>query len=118
MKTDLLTTYQPALAMLDNCIDLCPDKLWADTRYSNPFWHVAYHTLFYTDFYLSDSPETFKPWTEHLPTYNALGDVAPGGQKVVISLVYSKPQVKSYLSALIESLTDRINEAKLAEPCG
>ncbi len=118
MKDELLTAYTPALAMLENCIDLCPENLWADEQYSNPFWRIVYHTLFYTDFYLSDGPQNFKPWTEHLPTYNALGDFTPNGQQVAITAVYSKEQLKSYLSAITATMAGRIGEVSLTEPCG
>jgi hypothetical protein len=51
--------------MLKQAILQCPDALWLDTDYQNPFWHVAYHVLFYTHFYLGNSEETYIPWEKH-----------------------------------------------------
>ena len=118
MKEELLTAYSPALAMLNNCINLCPDEFWADDNKGTPFWRIAYHTLFYTDFYLSDGPQNFRPWENHLATYNALGEFTPDGQKVIITTVYVKEQLKAYLTQLTEALPNRINEETLTSPCG
>ena len=46
--------------MLRSAIEACPDDLWDDRAHGAPFWHLAYHALFYADFYLSDSAETFQ----------------------------------------------------------
>ncbi|MCU0615369.1 MAG: hypothetical protein MUD09_09885, partial [Desulfobacterales bacterium] len=33
-----------------------------DRTDGSPFWHVGYHALFYTDFYLSDDEKSFRPF--------------------------------------------------------
>lgn len=45
--------FGAALDMLENAINACPDDQW-----DNPskFWYLAYHTAFWTDYYLSDTP--------------------------------------------------------------
>jgi hypothetical protein len=69
-NTALLRQFGAAIAMLENAITACPDDLWQarihseDTDHSGfgEFWYVAYHTIFWLDFYLSDTAETeFKP---------------------------------------------------------
>ena len=62
--------YHAALTMLRQAIEACPPELWTDASYVNPFWHVAYHTLFYTDFYLQPSESAFVPWEHHRPEHN------------------------------------------------
>ncbi|AEV99637.1 hypothetical protein Niako_3322 [Niastella koreensis GR20-10] len=39
--------------MLENAINACPDDQWDD---ASRFLYIAYHTAFWTDYYLSDTP--------------------------------------------------------------
>jgi len=39
--------------MLGNALTACPDELW-DTE--SKFWYKGYHTIFFLDYYLSDTP--------------------------------------------------------------
>jgi len=39
--------------MLENAIKACPEGQWDG---SSRFWYIAYHTTFWTDYYLSDTP--------------------------------------------------------------
>jgi len=66
----LKSQYHASLAMLRGAIDACPQELWTDASYVNQFWQVAYHTVFYADFYLEPSEATFVPWEHHRPDYN------------------------------------------------
>jgi hypothetical protein len=52
--------FAAAIQMLRSAIEACPDDLWDDRAHGAPFWHLAYHALFYADFYLSDNAETFQ----------------------------------------------------------
>ncbi|MBG0788360.1 MAG: hypothetical protein H0S79_24995, partial [Anaerolineaceae bacterium] len=47
-KQVIKSQYKAALAMLRQAIEKCPEALWTDASYQNPFWRVAYHTLIYT----------------------------------------------------------------------
>jgi hypothetical protein len=48
--------YRAVFQMVRRAIELCPDSLWNERTDEPPFWQQAYHTIFYIDFYLSDSP--------------------------------------------------------------
>jgi len=61
----LKSQYHASLAMLRECIELCPDALWLDDRPRNAFWRVAYHALFFTQLYLGEDAQAFRPWAEH-----------------------------------------------------
>ncbi len=61
----LISQYWAALEMLKQAILQCPDTLWTDAAYRNPFWHIVYHVLFYTHFYLGDSEASYIPWRKH-----------------------------------------------------
>jgi hypothetical protein len=45
--------FGAALEMLENAVNACPEDQW--DRHSK-FWYLAYHTTFWTDYYLSDTP--------------------------------------------------------------
>ena len=47
VKEGIKSHYHAALAMLKGAIEKCPDALWVDTNYVNPFWRFAYHTIIY-----------------------------------------------------------------------
>jgi len=49
--------YGAAIAMLKKNLKLCPEEVWDDRTSGPPFWHVAYHVMWYFDWYLSDSKE-------------------------------------------------------------
>ena len=58
LKTILWQQFGATIDMLENALVGCPDKLWnTDSR----FWYIAYHTLFYLDYYMSDTPDSFLP---------------------------------------------------------
>ena len=52
-KTYLWEQFGAAMDMLAAAITLCPEDLW--NRHPR-FHYIAYHTIFFTDYYLSDTP--------------------------------------------------------------
>jgi hypothetical protein len=52
--------------MLRSALDACPYELWDERADGTPFWHLAYHTFFYTDFYLSDDANAFRARDFHV----------------------------------------------------
>jgi hypothetical protein len=108
--------FGAAIDMLENAIVACPDELWSDPsrRPAWPrkdvvgFWYVAFHALFWLDFYLSGSREDFAP-----PASFTLDELDPAG--VLPERPYTKRELLDYLShcrskcrRTIESLTDAI----------
>jgi len=92
--------YHATLDMLEEAIRTCPDDLWADPGFTNAFWHVAYHAVFYTHLYSSDSLESFLPWSKARPEYEFLGDTLPWPphDKPKIGEPYTKDEVLEYLA--------------------
>lgn len=105
--------FGAAIDMLDNALKACPDELWQEQLYDErtvqpefaEFWYVAYHALFWLDFYLSDSIETFSP----LPPFT-LSEFEAG---LLPERVYTKAELQSYLAhgrhkcrKTIDNLTD------------
>jgi hypothetical protein len=98
--------FGAAIDMLENAIVACPDEVWGDRTQRPEFWYLAYHTLFWLDFYLSDSPEGFAP-----PAPFTLDEMDPAG--LLPGRVYTKEELRNYLEygrrkcrAALESLTD------------
>lgn len=86
-KETLWKQFGAAIDMLENSLVACPNELW-DT--DSKFWYIAYHTLFYLDYYLSDEPETFLP-----PKPFTLSEFDPDG--LMPERTYSKEELLSYL---------------------
>jgi hypothetical protein len=57
--------YGASLAMLRQAIEACPESLWLSPEFPNRFWHIAYHALHYTRFYLQPTEADFHPWAKH-----------------------------------------------------
>ena len=61
VKQTIKSQYHAALEMLNQAIEACPESLWDDPGYESPFWHIAYHVLFYTTSTCSPLSRTFAP---------------------------------------------------------
>lgn len=108
--------FGATIQMLENAIRACPDELWREHLHSESspqpefaeFWYVAYHTLFWLDFYLSDSIEGFAP-----PAPFKLSEFDTAG--LLPDKVYTKDDLQTYLEygrnkcrTRIETLTDEM----------
>lgn len=77
-----------AIDMLGNAIRACPDEVWLDPV--RPPWHLAYHTLFFLDLYLSPGLDGFAP-----PPPFTLSELDPTG--VLPERPYSRAELLAYL---------------------
>jgi len=78
------------------------------------FWYLAYHTLFWLDYYLAESEQGFAP-----PAPYTLGELDPAG--VYPERAYSKSELLAYLAHGREKLRQAfrsLTEARAAERCG
>ncbi|HLE27501.1 MAG TPA: DinB family protein [Anaerolineales bacterium] len=122
LRTSIWQQFGAAIDMLDNALRACPDQLWRDRLWNNPserpeysqFWYIAYHALFWLDFYLSGSVEGFAP-----PAPFTLDELDPAG--LLPERPYTRDELQAYLDhgrqkcqATIESLTDE----KARQRCG
>lgn len=104
--TILWRQFGAAIDMLENALVACPDELWGDRSQRPEFWYVVYHTLFFLDYYLSDSPDGFAP-----PAPYTLDELDPAG--LLPDRVYTRDELRTYLEhgrqkcrATIGALTD------------
>lgn len=118
MKNELVSEYKAALKMLLDTVKKCPDDLWESVEYENAFWRIAYHALFYTSFYLSQSPDKFVPWDKHIHNYNGLGTVTYDQQPIIINVIYSKNDLIDYAGDIWNDLENKVSEENMDQPCG
>jgi len=105
-KANIWRQFGAAIDMLENALIACPDEQWSSRSWRPEFWYVVFHTLFWLDFYLSDSFEEFRP-----PAPFTLDELDPAG--LIPERPYTKDELQDYLEhgrrkcrSTIESLTD------------
>jgi hypothetical protein len=111
MKTKeiIKSQYYAALEMLRQAILKCPEPLWESREYKNPFWHVVYHTLFYTHLYLHPTEADFVPWEKHRPAVRSLG----GERSSERMVPYSKEDMLAYHALCMEEMDELVDTLDL-----
>lgn len=95
-----ISQYNACLWMLKNTITISMEfpqhYLWNAETEKNRYWHIAYHTLFYTDLYLAKDNKSFMPWALHQEDYHLLSPEALEP--------YYQEELLSYLNKINSSL--------------
>ena len=119
-KTLIQSQYHATLDMLEEAIRICPEDLWIDPGFTNVFWHVAYHALFFTHLYLQDSREGIAPWSKHREEYEFLGDTLPWPphNKPNIGEPYTKDEVLEYMDFCRQVVEDKVPALDLEAASG
>jgi len=119
IRKAVLSQYRASLEMLGQAIERCPAELWLSTYGVNPFWHLAYHTVFYTHLYLQPNEAAVRPWPKHVPNSNFLG---PGpwlkGQAYAPPEPYSKQDVQEYLAFCRDEVETQVPLVRFEDPSG
>jgi hypothetical protein len=109
----LASQFEASLCMLHHCINACPPHDWEGKIANASFREVAYHALFFVDFYLSPSQESFQLRDLHREGGDERGPtVSPG---------LSKPQTLSYLTICRDKARETLADESagiLQGPCG
>jgi hypothetical protein len=113
-KTMIWRQFGASIDMLENAIKECRESVWGDCSGYHEFWYIAYHTLFFLDYYLSESGEGFAR-----PAPFTLSELDPTG--LLPERVYKKDELLNYLEhgrnkcrATINALTEK----KAHQRCG
>jgi hypothetical protein len=118
-KMVIQSQYLAALAMLEQAVLKCPQELWTARDDKNKFWHIAYHSLFYTHLYLQDKESDFRPWENHRDEYQYLGPLPlPPHDLPKIGEAYSKENVLAYLAFVQTQVRERVPALELDGPSG
>ena len=106
-KSVISQQFGATIDMLENAMQQCPEKLWFDRTQQPEFWYLVFHTLFWLDFYLSDTAEGFTP-----PSPFNLDEMDPAG--IIPEQPYTKEELQRYLEhdrqkyqKAIKTLTDK-----------
>ena len=114
--------YAAALSMFHDCVSRCPPDKWEGLVGNFPFWHVAYHTLFYTDLYLSADYDAFVPPDYCRENYQYFGhSPSPPHEPVVADEPYTLETILTYIQHCREKASRSIQQetvASLAGPSG
>ena len=114
-KKCLVTQFGGALAMLEQCIGQCPDDEWEGQVGNHAFWHVAYHALYYIDFYLSATEQSFEPPSFYRENYESLDSKAwPPDEAIAALIPYDKRVLLEYVE-ICRQKARRIIAAETAE---
>ena len=121
-KKSLQGQFEAALSMLGACVSQCPDDKWEDRVGSYPFWHVAYHALFYADLYLSRDHAAFEPRPFYREDYQYFGKrPSPPHEPVVADVVYDRATLAGYVAFCRNKAAQTIaaeTDESLAGPSG
>jgi hypothetical protein len=112
IQSVIQSQYHAALAMLRQAIEKCPNALWASTSYNNAFWHIAYHTLIYTHFYLHTAEADFAPWEKchlELRTFDIPSEDLPP---------ITKTEVLDFLDLCLHFMEEQLQNIDLAAKSG
>ncbi len=111
LRSALRSQYRATLAMLRAAIRRCPDDLWAARDgHTNPFWRIAYHTLFYTDLYLQPNNRVFRPWEHHQRGIQHMNKLLKTRR------LYTKAEVLAYWTICDSMVDDAVDALDLNAP--
>lgn len=100
LKQILANQFNASLCMLNQCVQACADEHWEGRIANDTFRQVTYHTLFFTDFYLSPSEDAFLRRGLHQRGGDELGPAPSHG--------LSKEETLTYLSICKQKAVDAL----------
>ncbi len=59
LRQALKEQYHAGLAMLADCVDRCPEGLWAEGTHPRTFCRIAWHAAYFTHNYLAPNEQAF-----------------------------------------------------------
>src|SRR5580658_2048832 len=109
-KKSITNQYEAGFCTLHACVDRCPVAAWNAPVVNYKFCQVVFHTLFYADYYLGQSEESFRRQPFHrehalvFRDYEELQDRPP-------VLLYDK----SWIGVYLEHCREKAREIVLSE---
>lgn len=97
-KQSVLAQFEAVLSTLRQCLVRCPEECWTENVGNFPFWHVAYHALYYGDFYATSDFESFQPQSFHREHYNYFDKTPePPHTAPVVDIPYERDVLLGYV---------------------
>lgn len=117
--TIVSSQIRAALKMLRSAIEACPEPLWNRETDHNPFWVLAYHTLYFAHLYLSPSEDAFEPWNHEVRGHKGYGNADLGDwTKLTPGDVFSKLDVLAYCDHIDERVSELVESTPFDAPSG
>ena len=118
-KEIIRSQYQASIEMLKQAISQCPESLWNSPDDKTPFWHIAYHALFFAHLYLQSTEKDFTPWSKHRAEYQAIGPLPePPHRMPKIEEPYSKEDLLEYLDICRQQVDEKMEQVDLHSESG
>ncbi len=122
-QTMIYRQFAAAIQTIRMAIDACPETLWDDRSDGRPFWHLAYHALFFIDFYLSDEEKKFQVVDFHEDKAQFLpGDYREyAGIVVTPEKAFRKNQLLGYADHCLQKCWEtfeKMTDERALERCG
>lgn len=99
--------FEAALCTLHTCIDRCPEPVWNGRVGNYSFCQVAFHVLFWTDFYLGRDTDSFGQQPFHREHERFFGDYEEFEDRAPTSR-YDKTSINAYLEHCRKKASDVI----------
>jgi hypothetical protein len=116
LRSALKQQYHSALAMLGECIEVCPDDLWISGTFPRAYWRIAFHAAFFTQLYLGQDEAAFQPWPGRREGVHGLLWVDPAQMEPYElpedAEVYSQQELREYVrfvDSQVDPIVDRLN---------
>lgn len=126
LRAALKSQYHAALAMFREAIERCPDGLWSGSGHTNPFWRIAYHTLYFVHLYTQPRAAGFRAWELHQTGIQDLDDipappelvdlVEPPHRPPQTGVPYTKAEILSYWGVCERMIDGALDAMDLNSP--
>ncbi len=120
LRTLLRNQFEAALSTLGLCIEGCPRTDWDAPVVNEPVCRVVFHTLFFTDLYLSPDEASFREQCFHRDNADLFGDYEQLQWCEPTSL-YDRAPLQEYLAFCrnkVVAVLDAETDESLAGPSG
>ena len=120
LKTLIANQLNAALCTLSTCIDRCPDTVWGMRIANLRFCQVAFHTLFYADYYLEPDDKSFRLQRFHRDNAEAFDDYEELEDRAPVHL-YERTFIQDYVQHFRRKASEGIASEtadSLSGPCG
>jgi hypothetical protein len=120
VKEAIAGQFEAALCMLGACVERCPDELWNRPIANLKFCQVAFHVLFFADYYLEPVEDEFRQQTyhrEHPEFFRDYEELEDRPQQHA----YEKAELLDYLAHCrrkLQAVLAAETAESLAAPCG
>jgi hypothetical protein len=102
--------FEASLAMLKQCIESCREELWESPVAALTVRQIAYHTLFFVDFYLTEDEASF--------ALRKLHESGGDEREPVVSPGLSKEATLAYFPTCLEKIQSTLGGETEASLCG